>query len=62
MCYKVNHIQPRSICGIILKNGGITMKVKKFFSVITMLAVLLSFSSTTFAAYEYDENIAPPAE
>ena len=38
------------------------MKVKKFFSVITMLAVLLSFSSTTFAAYEYDENIAPPAD
>ena len=38
------------------------MKSKKLFSVITMLAVLLSFSSTTFAAYEYDENIAPPAD
>lgn len=38
------------------------MKAKKFFRMITILAVLLSFGSTTFAAYEYEENVAPPAD
>ena len=33
---------------------------QKNFSMITMLAVLLSLSTTTFAVYGYEENVAPP--
>ena len=44
------------------KNGGITMKTKRIFSMITMLAVLLSLSTTTFAVYGYEENVSPPAD
>ena len=34
---------------VLHRNGGISVKMKKFFSVITMLAVLLSLSTTAFA-------------
>lgn len=38
------------------------MKSKKIFSMITMLAVMLSLSTTAFAAYGYKENTAPTAD
>ena len=38
------------------------MRTKKILGMITILAVLMSFSTTTFAAYEYEEAIAPPAD
>ena len=38
------------------------MKSKKIFSMITMLAIMLSLSTTAFAAYGYKENTAPTAD
>ncbi len=40
------------------KNGGSVMKTKRIFSMITMLAVLLSLTTTAFAAYDYEENVS----
>ena len=38
------------------------MKAKRLFSLITMLALLLSLTTTAFATYGYEENVAPPAD
>ena len=38
------------------------MKAKKLFCMITILALLLSLTTTAFATYSYEENISPPAD
>ncbi|MBR5506285.1 MAG: S-layer homology domain-containing protein, partial [Clostridia bacterium] len=38
------------------------MKTRRLFSLITMLALLLSLTTTAFATYSYEETISPPAD